>query len=74
MNRLVKEKEDIRRSYEKMNSDLDKACSKIDELERQLSDHDQMIQFEKGCYEEALLVKDREVVKLKNSEDHLTKN
>ena len=56
-----------------MNFDLGKACSKIGEIEKQLSNHDLIIRSEKGRYEEAPHTKENEVTKLKNSEDHLTK-
>ena len=56
-----------------MTSDLDQDHSKISELEKLLSDHDQMARSEKMCYEEVLHVKDREVAKLKDGEKDLTK-
>ena len=54
-----------------MDSDLEKARSKINELEGHIFDHDQAMQFEKNHFEERLSSQSWEITKLKNNEDSL---
>ena len=55
-----------------MGSELEKARSKISELERYIRNHDQGMQSERSHSKERLSSQSQEITKLKSSEDSLT--
>ena len=72
LNTVIREREAVHRSYDQMSSELEKARSKINELERNISDRDRVMQSKRSHFEERQSSQSQEITKLKNNEDSLT--
>ena len=72
LNTLLKERETTRLAYDQTIFEFGKARSKIQELEKGISDRDQAIQSERSHFDEKISSQSQEIDKLKNNEKSLT--